>query len=225
MFCASLDAPSAWRGRYRGMLGVDELARAARFRFERDRRRFITRRGLLRGTLGRYLGAEPGEIRFVTSQHGKPGLAPPWAYSDLRFNLSHSAGLALYAFALGREVGVDIERERSDVVHDQLAERFFSPYERDVITSLPPEDRLGAFFRCWTRKEAFIKAHGEGLSLPLEAFDVSLDKREARLLATRGGLGKPEGWSLQHLAPAPGFAAALAVEGRGWELRRWRLDE
>jgi 4'-phosphopantetheinyl transferase len=106
----------------------------------------------------------------------------------LNFNLSHSAGLALYAFARDQEVGVDVERVRFDIEHEQIAERFFSPYERSVLRSLPAEEKAETFFACWTRKEAFIKAHGEGLSLPLDQFDVSLASGEpARLLAGRGG--------------------------------------
>lgn len=222
VWCASLDLPSAWRHSLGQTLAEDELERAARFHFERDRRRFVARRGLLRVILGRYLGVQPDRVRFVYSDYGKPALAPGFTYGGLRFNLSHAAGISLYAFAVGRDVGVDVEHLRSDFEREQIAERFFSLHERSVLSSLPPKARIQAFFNCWTRKEAYIKARGEGLSLPLDQFDVSLAPAEpARLLATRGDLEDAERWSLYHLEPAPGYIAALAVEGRGCRLSCW----
>ncbi|MBN1147812.1 MAG: 4'-phosphopantetheinyl transferase superfamily protein [Anaerolineales bacterium] len=230
VWAAWLDLPSAWRDRLQRTLSKDELERAGRLRFERDRRRYIARRGLLRDLLGRYLGAAAGELRFVYSDQGKPCLAPGFEYrrgsppAALRFNLSHSAGLALYAFTLERHLGVDIERLGERIHYEQIAERYFSPQERAVLHSLPPESGALAFYLCWTRKEAYVKAHGEGLSLPLEQFDVSLIPGEAaQLLATRGGLEAAELWGMQHLEPAPGYVAALAVKGRGWRLQHWQV--
>ena len=202
-------------------LSTDEQERANRYRFARDRQAFITRRGRLRLILGRYLGLDPASLQFSYNPYGKPALQPE-AAGQLCFNLSHSQGLALFAFARQVDIGVDLERLRSDFDHLELAERFFSAGERAELNALPLESRPQAFFLCWTRKEAFIKAHGEGLSLPLDHFDVSLTPGEpARLVATRAGLETPDQWSLFNLEPAPDYLAALAVRGRGYELHCW----
>lgn len=222
VWCASVDLPSTWRNSLRKLLSPDELERAERFHFERDRGRFIVRRGLLRSLLGRYLGVEAADISFVYSDYGKPALGSPFEDRSLHFNLSHSNGLAMFAFALRMDVGVDVEYGQRGIEYEQLAERYFSAYERSMIHALPSVSRQQAFFLCWTRKEAYIKAHGEGLSLPLDQFDVSVVPDEpARLLATRGGLEEAREWTLQHLAPATGYLGALAVRGHGWRLRRW----
>jgi len=230
VWCADLDQPSLGLPGLQESLDAEELARASRFRFERDRDRFIARRGLLRDLLGRYLVIPARQIRFTYNDFGKPELAvvSPAVLDQeaLSFNLSHSAGLALYAFTRKSQVGVDIELVRSDFQHEQVAERFFSINERLALSSLPAQERAQAFFACWTRKEAYIKAHGEGLSLPLDQFDVSLAPGEpARLLAARGGLEGVEQWSLQHLTPALGYVGALAVRGLGWQLLCWQLCE
>lgn len=223
VWCAALDRTSSEVARCRSILSQDELAQASRFRFERHRRQFVVRHGLLRLILGRYLETEPETIRFDYSEFGKPALKPGVGDRELFFNLSDAAGLALYAFTMAREIGVDVERVRSDIEHEEIAERFFSLNERAALRAIPTEDRPQAFFTCWTRKEAFIKAHGEGLSLPLDQFDVSVGAGEpAKLLATRGSLEDARRWELRHLDPSPGFVAALAVEGRGWNLRCWK---
>nr|ASV46661.1 hypothetical protein [uncultured bacterium] len=152
-------------------------------------------------------------------------LGEPFAGRGIRFNVSHSGEMALYAFARGRELGVDVEevRRMEDGLH--IAERFFSQAEVAVFRSLPEEIRDDAFFNCWTRKEAYIKAVGEGLSFPLHVFDVSLAPGEpARLLASRDPQ-QAERWSLRGLPdPAPGYRAAIVVEGEGWDLACWRWD-
>jgi len=164
----------------RARLSSDELARAARFHFERDRTRFLVARAALREILAHYLGASPAEIAFVYGDHGKPALAPP--HGDLRFNLSHSHGLALCAVTRGREVGVDVERIRELDDLEDLARSVFSARELAALHRLPEPGLLAGFFTGWTRKEAFIKALGEGLSHPLKRFDVSLEPgRPARL--------------------------------------------
>lgn len=203
-----------------GLLSGDERQRAQRFRFERDRRRFVVGRGLLRILLARYLRCPPHAVRLSYSAHGKPAVVEPATL--LAFNLAHSHELALYAFAWGRRVGVDVERMRSDLADEQIAQRFFAPGEVAALRCVPPHERTAAFFRCWTRKEAFVKARGEGLSLPLDQFEVSLDPDQATLLCT----APPEEalrWRLQPLFPDPAYAAALAVEGDGWQLRCWHL--
>jgi 4'-phosphopantetheinyl transferase len=202
-------------------LSTDEQERANRYQFARDRQAYIARRGRLRLILGCYLGLDPASLRFSYNPFGKPTLQLQVA-GQLSFNLSHSQGLALYAFARQADIGVDIEHLRSDVDHLALAEHFFSTAERAELDALPMEIRQQAFFLCWTRKEAFIKAHGEGLSLPLDHFDVSLTPGlPARLLATRAGLEHADQWSLYNLEPAPGYLAAMAVRGRDYELHCW----
>jgi 4'-phosphopantetheinyl transferase len=194
-------------------LSDDESRRAGSFYFERDRRRFAATRGVLRGLLGRYLAVDPSALVFGYGPQGKPALAAPW--QGLRFNVSHSGGLALLAFSADHEIGVDIEQERPVPEMDSIAERNFSPRESAALRVLGDGERGRAFFRCWTRKEAFIKAVGDGLSHPLDAFDVTLAPGEpARLLRVAGDHEAPKRFLLQGLEPADGFAAALAVLGR-----------
>jgi 4'-phosphopantetheinyl transferase len=178
------------------LLSADEGERAGRFAFERDRRRYVVARARLRQLLGERLGAAPESLRFVYHAHGKPALARCPGQRDLRFNVSHCGEVAAYAFADGREVGVDIEEVRALPDADALAMRFFSPDERAAYLSLPRQARPRGFFNCWTRKEAFVKALGAGLSQPLDAFDVSR---------------APGGCSLSSFEPVPGLIGAVAV--------------
>ncbi len=137
--------------------------------------------------------------------------------------MSHSHGVALYAVTRDREVGIDLEFIRRDLEVEQIAERFFSRRETATLRALPTALREYAFFLCWTRKEAYIKARGEGLSLPLDQFDVSLIPGEpAALLSTQPDSDEALRWSLQELTLASGYVAALAVEGRGWSLSCWQ---
>ena len=222
-------------------LSIEEQERADRFRFQQDHDRFIVRRGILRAILSRYLGNEPARVQFKTSPYGKLALSNPLPpvdtgraanaalnqFSSLCFNLSHSQGVALYAIAPGREVGIDVEIIRPNFDYLAVARRFFSPHEQAALGALPPAQQARAFFACWTRKEAYIKAHGEGLSLPLEQFDVSLAPGEgARLLATRHDPDDIHRWEMcnleldfkpgQDFKPEldfkPLYAAALVVE-------------
>ena len=222
---AELDLPVAAVAALDALLSGDERDRAARFHFERDRRRFTVARGGLRALLGAYLGAPAAAIAFDYGSHGKPRLAGALTAGDLRFNVSHSAGVALYAVARGREVGVDVEGHREDFATAEIAERFFSPAERQALAALPPDRRCEAFFACWARKEAYIKARGLGLSLALDAFDVSLAPGEpAALLATRDDPAERDRWSVRALDPGPGLAGAIAAERRDWTLSCWRWD-
>jgi 4'-phosphopantetheinyl transferase len=203
-------------------LTADECQRAERYIFAKDRAHFVVARGLLRVLLGRYLGQEPQHLRFTYGRHGKPALATETGGVALRFNVSHSHGLALYAITRGREVGVDIEHIRPEVAQEQVAERFFSPREVTVLRALPTPLQAPAFFACWTRKEAYIKATGAGLALPLDQFDVSLAPGEpAALLHTAWDPQEATRWALQDLAPAPGYRAAVAVAGHDWHLTCW----
>jgi 4'-phosphopantetheinyl transferase len=211
---ASLDVSAGALDGFRAALSTDELARAARFHFDRDRAHFTAARGMLRRLLADYLETAPAGLSFVYGEHGKPALAAPWDATGLRFNLSHSHGYALYACTTGREIGCDIEQFRDDVLGDRIADRFFSPAENADLNALPAEARTQGFFNCWTRKEAWIKARSHGLSLPLDSFDVTLAPGEpARLLATRPDAGEAARWSLIALDAPPGFAAAIAVQG------------
>jgi 4'-phosphopantetheinyl transferase len=199
------------------------MARAARFHFVRDRRRFIVGRGLLRTLLGRYLRLAPAALRFAYTPLGKPFLIADDAPEPLCFNLSHSNELALFAFSRNRAVGVDIEHVRPVDDYEQIAARFFAPAECAQLRTLPDGQRARAFFSCWTRKEAYIKAHGVGLSLPLERFTVSIAPDEpAGLLATLDDPAEAARWSLLALPAGPDYEAALAVAGDGWQLSCWQ---
>jgi len=204
-------------------LSPDESAKAARYHFPRDRDRYIAARGLLRRLLGLYLAQPPESLRFSYGAYGKPSLDGTAGAEDLRFNLSHSHELALYAFARGRDVGVDLEHMRADFSNDDIAAHFFSAREVGMLRTLPAQARTQAFFNCWTRKEAYIKARGEGLSHPLDAFDVSLiPGAPAALLGTRGDPRELTRWSLHALDVGEGYAAAVVVQGTDYTLRLWQ---
>ncbi len=219
---AALDVSAHVLDDMRRLLSQDEIGRAERFYFEKDRNHFIMARGLLRTLLGRYLHVEPAYVHFGYNAYGKPFVElPANGPHMLNFNLSHSRGLALYAFTYTRHVGIDVEYMRS-VDYEQIAQHFFSPYEHAILCSLPAAARREAFFHCWTRKEAYIKARGEGLSMPLDVFDVSLKPGEpATLLSCRQDPQEPARWSLQALAPAALYAGAIAVEGHEWHGCYW----
>jgi 4'-phosphopantetheinyl transferase len=220
---AALARPSGEVEALKRLLSEDELRRAERFHFPRDRSGFIAARGTFREILSLYVGLPPELLRFGHNAYGKPELIGAPGETGLRFNLSHAGGLVLYAVAAGREVGVDVEVVREGVPCEELAERFFSRRETSALLALPAGDRRRAFFECWARKEAYIKGRGEGLSLPLDSFDVSLAPGEpAALLVARDDRPGAARWSLRELAAGPGYAAAVAVEGDGWHLRCWR---
>jgi 4'-phosphopantetheinyl transferase len=207
----------------RETLAEDEKERARRFHFERDRRHFIAARGILRRILGQYLNVEPRRLSFKYTSYGKPFLASDNGGAELNFNVSHSGELALYAFSRRRELGVDIEKIRPDIEHRSIASRFFSEQEIDTLCRLPATQQQQAFFLCWTRKEAYIKGIGEGLSLPLHTFDVSLVPGEpAVLLAVRGTEREAARWTLRDLHPGSDYEAALVAEGSDWRLKCWQ---
>jgi len=201
-------------------LSPDELMRAERFHFERDRNRYIIGRGVLRTIIGYYSGVEAGKLQFRYGRYGKPALADTFGKEAICFNLSHSQGLSLYAFTRDREIGIDIEHIRDIPEMEHIVEGFFSEREKVVFRALPESKRKEAFFHCWTRKEAFIKAIGDGLSCPLDQVDVSLTPDDpAKLLRIKGDIKEAYRWSIQDLNPAHGIAASLAVEKRDWNLR------
>jgi 4'-phosphopantetheinyl transferase len=207
-------------------LSEDERARAARFTFERDARRFVVARGALRALLGRYLDASPRALAFTYGAHGKPALEGPGG--ALSFNLSHSGEVAVVAVGWRRTLGVDVELWRPLPDLDALAARSFAPRERAVLDALPEGERHPAFFRCWTRKEAFIKATGQGLAQPLDAFVVSLAPGEpARFLDIDGDPRALARWTLHDLPVPAGYAGAVVVEGAARTLRTrgWLSEE
>lgn len=219
---ASLEGAAGQIAAMAETLSVDERSRAGKFYFERDRRSFILTRGILRTLLGRYLGQTAGRLRFCYGPQGKPALTQDSGGDTLRFNLSHSHGMALFALARARDVGVDLEWIRPDLASEEIAERFFAPREVSMLRKVPVQMRVEAFFHCWTRKEAYIKATGKGLSMPLEEFVVSLAPDEpAALLETRTDHREASRWCLRSLAPHPGYVGALAVRGDGLALRCW----
>ena len=189
-------------------LSTDEWERATRFRFDKHRNQYVLTRGTLRFLVAGYVGIPAKEISFHYSKYEKPCL--PTA-QDLDFNLSHTEGMAIFGFTRGHRIGVDIEHLRSDFRAEEIAERFFSLAEREALRKIPEARRHESFFRIWTRKEAYIKALGEGLSHPLHQFDVSLGDG-AELQATRPDPSEANRWQLKDLAMAPGYVAAAAVE-------------
>jgi len=211
--------------RLRSVLAPEERARADRYLFPEDRRKFIVARGVLRSLLGEYLRVPPHAVNFHYRVHGKPCVAPPCA-NPVLFNLSHSGELALLAFARDREIGVDVERLRPRENLLPLAERFFAATECAMLQGLTGESQLQGFFHCWTRKEAYIKAKGCGLSLPLHRFAVTLRPNEpARLLFADDEIDSGASWGLWNLDPAPGYVGALALEGPLQTLRCWTWGE
>lgn len=219
-----LDQPPSYVQSLLRTLAADERNRAERFYFEKDRASFIVSRGSLRAILSSYLYIEPQKLRFCYNSFGKPALVTEMGGESFRFNASHSHGLALFAVTRNRELGIDIEWIRDGLVEQEIAEHFFSAGEVRILRQLPANAQRESFFRCWTSKEAYIKAKGEGLSMPLDQFEVSVTPgKPAALLRTMSDPQEAARWSLRELFPAPGFVAAIAVEGKGWRLKclRW----
>jgi 4'-phosphopantetheinyl transferase len=205
--------PAPDLARLRSLLRDDELERVRRFKFDIDRSRFIISRGTLRTLLGAYLQVPAENLRFEYSSYGRPFLTGPTTATRLDFNVSHSGSVTLWAFAIDRRIGVDVERVRTDFGAMEIAERFFSESERHEMSKLSVGERHQAFFRCWTRKESFIKALGEGLSHPLDRFDVTLASGEpTKLLATRPLASDAERWAMFDVSVADGYCASLTAE-------------
>ncbi len=220
----ALQAPSASvLDKMSSTLASDEIDRVKHLRLQRDRERFIVARGILRILLGRYLGCVPQALHFTYNMYGKPSLDNAACRSPLSFNLSHAGGLALVAVTQHRALGVDIEPIRDDLALGQIADHFFSQAEQVSLRALPPTQQIEAFFKVWTRKEAYIKARGEGLSLALDSFDVSVvPGASAALLETRDDPAHAGRWTLEDLWPTPRYVAALAYEGRGCRINCWQ---
>jgi|SRR5579863_2517954 len=217
---ARLDREENVLRRLEATLSPEEKARADRFHFANDRNRFVVARGLLRELLGKYLHEAPGGLEFSYGQHGKPFLSGKDTSSGLCFNVSHSTGLAAYAIARNRTLGIDVERVRPESASDDIAKRYFSAREVNDLRTLPPETRVEGFFHCWTRKEAYLKATGMGLQIPLDSFSVSLlPEKPAQFL---GGV-EPH-WHMAAFHPAEGYVAAVVYDGAPGSIKCLAVD-
>jgi 4'-phosphopantetheinyl transferase len=196
-----------------------ERARADRFVHSRDRNGFVARRAILRTILSLYMHCPPAEIKLSYGAQGKPALHPDSAALPIRFNLSHSRDLAVFAFSWGRDVGIDLEAIRPDFETEEIASRSFSARELDQLRSVAPDQRVERFFVCWTRKEAYVKALGSGLNLSLDTFTVSVNSYLFHeTFSIDGG-----SWKLCSFLPKPGYAAAIMAQGEDWNLRFWEM--
>ena len=226
IWLAWLDSAESSIDNFQKILSGDEVHRAQRFHFDKDRIRFIVGRGFLRTLLSGYLNCQPIEIKFRYGSYGKPALVAELSRDHLTFNMSHSGDLSLVAIARETELGIDVEQIRNEIDFDRIAEHFFSEREIESLCSLPQHQKSIGFFNCWTRKEAYLKALGGGLSIPLNLFDVSLVPGEpAQILKCRGSLPGPRDWTLQTLVPARDYVAAVAAHRTPLEVKFWRWPE
>jgi 4'-phosphopantetheinyl transferase len=222
LWAVALDRAPASLERLGRTLAPDERSRAAAFHFERDRSRFIVARSALRAILAHYSGQAPERLIFRYGRRGKPVLDDSCGGASIRFNLSHSHGLALCAVARDRDVGVDVERVRRELRVEAIVERFFSEREKAAFRALGAEHRQEAFFRCWTRKEAYQKSRGEGFFRSPGGFTVSVPPDDPpRLIEVDGEPGEAARWTLEDLRPAPDYVGSVIAEGQGWTSSRW----
>jgi 4'-phosphopantetheinyl transferase len=223
VWAVSLQVPDDVLNRLAKMLAPAERRRAESFHFDRDRNRFMAGRGTLRTILGYYLHAPPPTVELTVGSHGKPSLEGPLARGGLHFNLAHCEDLALLAVTRGCVVGVDLERIRAMDNTEEMAACFCSPRESAEFQFLPPGERATAFFRLWTRKEAWLKATGQGIGESLDSVEVSFRAGQAAcFIRLPEESGPPaSAWSLRELTPALGFVAALALPGEATEISCW----
>lgn len=219
----STQAPDAVVAELGRVLTSDEAERAARFRFERVRNAFVVARGVMRCLLGRYMNTAPAEVRFVYGEKGKPALE---SNAGIEINLTHSHGVAAFALTTGCQLGLDIEHIRPLADMQNVAARFFCAEEAAEILALAAGERESAFFRCWTRKEAYIKAVGDGLSMPLNDFRVTTQPdAPARFVHLGHDTDAASEWTLHDLSLEPGYAAALAYRDHERPLSIDRLTD
>jgi 4'-phosphopantetheinyl transferase len=210
----------------KNVLSPQECFRAEKFKFQKDRVPYIIAHAALRRILAGYLELDPSQLEFREGPYGKPELVSTTRSETLNFNLSHSHQAALVAVTPGRQIGVDIEYIKREFEWQEVAERFFAPGEIARLRELPEEKQQRGFFTCWTRKEAYIKAKGGGLSIPLQDFEVSLSPGEpASLMSCISDPEETARWSLAEIDVGPEYAAAVAVQGHGWRLKCRRWDE
>jgi 4'-phosphopantetheinyl transferase len=225
VWSASLALNSATLEKFASTLSGEERARAERFVFERDRNSFTAAHGILRDVLGRYLGCGPRVVNYVYGLYGKPAVSSLGSHCSLRFNLSHSHGIAVIAIANGREIGVDVEKIRPELASLEIASRYFSVEEVEELRALPANLRVEGFFLCWTRKEAYVKALGEGLRFPLDSFRVSLSPGQPAELHDKNG----SSWRIESFIPGvlnARHVAAVVSEGTEWtaEYFQWKQE-
>ena len=218
-----LDLPQQKIDGYRSVLSEDELQRARRFKVKRKNREYIISRGLLRTVLGKTLNSDPRELVFRYTEHDKPYIETIEQGLPVKFNVSHSHNQTLIAVTLGNTVGIDIERIRQNVEFRKLATRFFSRQEGEELNTYTDTGIPRAFFACWTRKEAFVKALGDGISFGLSEFSVSTNPYDNKVvLTTHWNEQEAQGWSLVNIIPDDEYIAALAINGLNQDLRYWK---
>ena len=216
-----LEQPELCAGEFVSMLSGEERRRATRFRFEKDRKRFIAGRGVLRLILAFYLNTEPEQLQFSYGAYGKPYVPQGSCEMAVQFSLCHSHEVALYAFALGRNVGVDVEHVRHFPDIEQMSTRYHTEKENAVFKPLPTSQKVRAFFQSWTRKEAYLKGIGTGLAQPPERIDASMAPGESPpTINTQEDAVETSGWSMASFTPDPDYVAALAIEGHDWRFHR-----
>ena len=213
----SLTQPGDMYKSLTGLLSSSEQERAARFKFDQHHQRFVVAHAALRSILSQYLKTTPLNLQFVNGVDGKPKLAEEFARSDVRFNLSHSFDVALLAVTRGREIGIDVELVKEDYAFDDVAARFFTAQELAAFRALPVHLQRQGFFKCWTSKEAFLKAKGTGLYGKLDEVEITLS-REQRVLIN----ASVPGWTLSELNPGNNYEAALVIEGGAVPIERYR---
>jgi 4'-phosphopantetheinyl transferase len=223
VWATTLSVPPESLEDFAAILSPDEKERARKFKFDKHRNRFIAGRGALRKILGQYLRTDPADLRFVHLANGKPALDESFAGAGIHFNLAHSEDLALVAVTRLGMVGVDVECIRPVKDMDELVARFFSSRESEAFQKVPADKKPAAFFNLWTRKEALLKATGEGITRSLSLVEVSFLLGEpARLVAISGDVEKAAGWSLRELSPATGFTGAVAIQAKDVEEQCWK---
>jgi 4'-phosphopantetheinyl transferase len=216
---AALDATALQTEQLQAFLSADEIARADRFHFEKDRLRYIVARGTLRQILGLYLKSAPHALQFDYTHFGKPFLPSETAKIGINFNLSHSGDMVLYAITRGQCVGIDLEKINPTIAIEQIAQRFFSPAEITALHAAPGDQRDQLFFLYWTRKEAILKATGKGVAFPLEKVNVSQQANHGwSPVLLSDDSEKKQQWFTQDLFPDAGYQAAIAVEKNNCEL-------
>ena len=224
LWITPLTAPAEKLSYFKSILSADEKERARRFRKISDGKRYLVARGSLRFLLASYGAGAPDRLQFTYGVFGKPSLSNQTSKTILNFSVSHSEDQGLFGFARARRIGVDLEYVRLDVDALALAKRYFSPDEFRRLRRLPATERYQAFYCAWTRKEAYLKACGEGLSFGLDRVEVSFSPAEpAMIRAVAGAPNVSAAWTLKHLSPAPHYLGAAAVEGRNVIFKLFRL--
>ena len=214
--CSKTSLQDLW-----SILSQDERDRALRFKFSHHRDRYIAARGILRRTLGTYLLVEPQTLSFSLGPRGKPYLDNQNAVF-CKFNVAHSHDLALYAISQDQEVGIDVESHRKNIDYQRMIPRILTENEASQFWALPRGDQQNAFFSCWTKKEAYLKARGSGLGFPLKHITVGIPTNQAtELLQVQGDSAEAARWSLKELLPGPGYSAAVVAAGSEWDVRCW----